>query len=92
MRPEDLRDWLLQLPFRPFRLYLLEATTFDVYHSEFVVVKRSAVDLYFSETPSTGSADPTQSYHRPLTHHAHRGPSALRACSGKRRLTRRLPG
>jgi hypothetical protein len=48
MRPEDLRAWLLALPFRPFRLYLLEARTFEIHHSELVVVKRTTMDLYFS--------------------------------------------
>jgi hypothetical protein len=48
MRPEDIRDWLFQAPFQPFRVYVLEVTSFEIHHPEIVIVKRSTMDLYFS--------------------------------------------
>jgi hypothetical protein len=32
MRPDDLRRLLEQRPFRPFRLYVLETTVYEVRH------------------------------------------------------------
>jgi hypothetical protein len=58
MRPDDLRDWLFRVPFQSFRMYLLEATSFEVHHPELVVVKRSTMDLYFSaDHPQVPLAD-----------------------------------
>ena len=48
MRPDDLREWLFRHPFRPFRMHLLEVTSYEVHHPEMVVVKGSTVDLYFA--------------------------------------------
>ncbi len=48
VRPADVREWLRQIPFQPFRLYVLETTSYEVLHSEFVIVKRSTIDLFFA--------------------------------------------
>ena len=50
MRPDDLREWLSHVPFQSFRIYLLEATSFEIHHPEMVILKRSTIDLYFSVT------------------------------------------
>jgi hypothetical protein len=48
MRPDDIREWLYHVPFQSFRIYLLEATSFEIHHPEMVILKRSTMDLYFS--------------------------------------------
>ena len=48
MRPDDLREWLLDVPFRPFRLYVHETTSYEIRHPEMVIVKRSTIDLFFT--------------------------------------------
>ena len=48
MRPDDLREWLLALPLRPFRLFLVDGATYEIHHSELAIIKRSTVDLHFS--------------------------------------------
>lgn len=45
MRPDDLRELLRQQPFRPFRLYLLESTVYEVRHRDFALVTRSTVTI-----------------------------------------------
>jgi hypothetical protein len=46
MRPDDLREWLFQVPFQPFRMYVLESTSFEIHHPELVFVQQSTIDLY----------------------------------------------
>jgi hypothetical protein len=55
MRPDDLRELLRQQPFRPFRLYLLESTVYEVRHRDFALVTRSTVTIHF---PNSNDADP----------------------------------
>jgi hypothetical protein len=55
MRPDDLRKLLRQQPFRPFRLYVLESTVYEIRHRDFAQVTRSTVTIYF---PNSNDADP----------------------------------
>jgi len=48
MRPDDINEWLWQVPFQPFRLYVLETTTYEVHHPEMVITNRSTLDLFFT--------------------------------------------
>lgn len=48
MRPDDLKEWLRVLPFRPFRLYVLEVVSFEIRNPNLVIVNRSTLDLYFA--------------------------------------------
>ena len=43
MRPEDMYSWLRAQPFRPFRLYLTDGQTFDVWHPRLAMVGRSSM-------------------------------------------------
>ena len=45
MRPEDVREFLRRLPFRPFRLTLTDGRTYDVMHPELAMVGRSWVQV-----------------------------------------------
>jgi hypothetical protein len=53
MRPEEIRRLLVQSPFQPFRLYVLETTAFDVRHPELVIIARSTLTIY--DPPKGGS-------------------------------------
>ena len=55
MRPDDVRRLLRQQPFRPFRLYVLESTVYEVRHRDFAQVARSTVTIHF---PNSSDADP----------------------------------
>jgi hypothetical protein len=46
MRPDELARWLHRTPFRPFRFFVLEQTSFEVRHPEAVLVTPSAVRLF----------------------------------------------
>jgi hypothetical protein len=47
MRPTDLLRWLVQQPFRPFRLLVTTGLAYEVRHPELVLVGRSTVTLEF---------------------------------------------
>ncbi len=55
MRPDDIRRLLQQKPFRPFRLYVLETTTYEVRHPDAVMVGQSTMTLI---TPVSGATLP----------------------------------
>lgn len=46
MRPDDLRTLLQATPFRPFRLVMLDQTTYEVRHPEQLLVGRSTVTVH----------------------------------------------
>ena len=45
MRPDSLREWLRQIPFRPFRLHLTNGVVFEVRHPDQAFVVRDRVTL-----------------------------------------------
>ncbi len=47
MRPEDIHRMLRQPSFRPFRLYILENTVYEIRHPELVIVERSTLNIHF---------------------------------------------
>ncbi len=47
MRPEDLRQFVRQEPFRPFRLTLTDGRTYDIRHPELVALGRSSLFIGF---------------------------------------------
>ncbi len=47
MRPDDIRRFLQQRPFRPFRLFILEATVYEIRHPEMALLARTTLNLYF---------------------------------------------
>lgn len=55
MRPDDLRRLLGRQPFRPFRLWVLETTAYEVRHPELVMLGRSTLTV---DVPVPDSALP----------------------------------
>ena len=55
MRPDDIRELLRRLPFRPFRLILSNNLVHEVRHRDFAHVTRSVVEIGFA---SKEDADP----------------------------------
>ncbi len=49
MRPDDVYAVLRKVPFRPFKLFVLEQTSFDAPHRDFLAVSRSVVTLTVQE-------------------------------------------
>ena len=45
MRPEDIRGFLQQSPFRPFRVTLTDGRTYEVRHPELAMVWRSTIAI-----------------------------------------------
>lgn len=52
MRPDDIRPFLRQRPFRPFRLYILEATVYEIRHPEMALLARTTLNIYFPASTS----------------------------------------
>jgi hypothetical protein len=55
MQPNDVRQLLTSMPFRPFRFKLTDGTSYDVRHPELVMVGRSTI---FLGMPANGDEDP----------------------------------
>jgi len=49
MRADDIRR-LLRRPFRPFRFYVLETTSYEVHHPDYLLVSQSTMTLYWPRT------------------------------------------
>jgi hypothetical protein len=47
MPPDQIRQLLLRKPFEPFRLYVLETTTYEIERPEWVILGKAVVLLYF---------------------------------------------
>ena len=45
MRPDDIRELLLRHPFEPFRICLVDGTTYDVRHPDLIAVGRSVLEV-----------------------------------------------
>jgi hypothetical protein len=54
MRPNDVRVFLQDQPFQPFRITLTDGRTYEIRHPEFVMVGRSSLVIGF---PAPGEAD-----------------------------------
>ena len=52
LRLDDFKEWL-GLGFRPFRIYLLERTCFEIRYAELAILSRSCLNVYF---PRDGDA------------------------------------
>jgi hypothetical protein len=46
MRPENLLYWLRAVPFRPFRLVLVDGKTYEVRHPDFVRLMRTSLVVF----------------------------------------------
>jgi hypothetical protein len=55
MRPDDLRAFLLRKPFRPFRLRILETTSFELRHPELVQLGPTTITIH---VPAVGPPSP----------------------------------
>lgn len=55
MRQEDLRQFLRQQPFQPFRVTLTDGRTYDVRHPELVAIGRYSLIIGF---PSPDDPEP----------------------------------
>jgi hypothetical protein len=55
MRSEDIREYVKQEPFQPFRLTLTDGRTYEVHHPELVMVGRSALAIGL---PRPGDPEP----------------------------------
>jgi hypothetical protein len=53
MPPAELRRWLRRSPFQPFRMHILEATSYEVKHPELVVVHLATADCFISAPGQT---------------------------------------
>ena len=62
MRAPDVRHFVQEQPFQPFRITLTDGRTYDVMHPEFAVVGRSSVLIGL---PRSGDAEPE--YDRQVT-------------------------
>jgi hypothetical protein len=62
MRPEDVRAFLQQQPFQPFRLTLTDGRTYEVRHPELAMVGRSSMIIGL---PAPGDPEPV--YDRSVT-------------------------
>jgi len=51
MPPEDVEKKLRQQPFRPFRFYLADGTSYDVRHPELVLLGRRSLVLGLANDP-----------------------------------------
>jgi hypothetical protein len=49
MRPDDVREQLDRRPFRRFRIYLDDGTSFEIMHPEQVLVTRSELVIGITE-------------------------------------------
>jgi hypothetical protein len=47
MRPDDIRQLLRRQPFEPFRICVLDGTTYDVRDPDLIALGRSAVQIGF---------------------------------------------
>lgn len=41
MRPEEIREFTRKQPFAPYRIYITDGKTYDIYHPDQVIVLRS---------------------------------------------------
>lgn len=48
MRPEDIRRFLTEQPFRSFRLFVLESTSYEIRHPELVMLGRTTLTIDLS--------------------------------------------
>ncbi len=55
MRPDDVRQFLQERPFRPFRITLTDGRSYEVRHPELAMVGRSIVAI---GVPSAGESEP----------------------------------
>ena len=46
MPAEELNRWLREVPFQPFRMYVLEALRVEIRHPELCLVKLASIDVY----------------------------------------------
>ena len=54
MNPDDLREWLIRQPFRPFRIHLSDGREYDILNPEFVLLLRTRLQV------GLASEDPNQ--------------------------------
>jgi hypothetical protein len=45
MRPDVIRRMLRQRPFEPFRVFVLDGTSYDVRHPELVLLERATLSI-----------------------------------------------
>ena len=45
MRPDDIRELLRQQPFEPFRLCLVDGSSYEIRHPDQIVVRRSTLTV-----------------------------------------------
>jgi hypothetical protein len=59
MRQNDVTKYTRRQPFRPFQIWLTDATTYVIRHPEEVSVGLSAVDMEFLPKPGEEPEEPT---------------------------------
>lgn len=74
MGPDEVRAWLGQRPFRPFRLHLTNGVTFDIRHPDQAVVGRRTVVLSRPVAASQSGADVERDVEIALLHITHLEP------------------
>jgi hypothetical protein len=62
MRPDDIREFVVRQPFRPFRITLTDGRSYDVRHPELAMVGRSTMVIGIPAPD-----DPTPVYDRFVT-------------------------
>ena len=57
MKPEDIRELLEAMPFKPIRIHMSDGKAFDITHPDMVIVSRSKVILGVPSEPQSHIAD-----------------------------------
>ena len=74
MRPDDIREWLMQRPFQPFRLHLTNGTSFDVRHPDQARIGRSTLVIGMSPPASEAALQTERDVMVALIHITHLEP------------------
>jgi len=57
MSPEDLRDLLRTRPFQPFRLYMTDGSSYDIWHPDEAIPSRRVLAVGIGVDPAQGVFD-----------------------------------
>ena len=57
MRRDDLTEALRASPFRPFRLYVSDGSTYEIRHPEMLMVTRQSVVVGILDTGGNGASE-----------------------------------
>lgn len=79
MRPDEIRRWLQEQPFEPFRLHLTNGKSFEIRHPDQATVGRSTVIVPYSRARGGQHSYPKRDVTVALIHVTHLEPIAAGA-------------